>query len=232
VISKTNGIVINYVKYSESSIICKIFTQSHGIQSFLINGVRSKSKTSKNKIALFQPLTQLEIVMYYKQSKNLQRISEVKCINPCVEIPTVFAKSCIAIFMCEILQKVTVHQDADDLLFAFLVKQISTLECADKQYTPWIPIQFILGLCRVQGFLPSSMQEMKEQLQTNTSSGLGLPSIHAERAIHSLLVEDQIPSISSKERKNLFHYLLSYYQQAIGNLGDIKSLQVLKEMLD
>ena len=231
-LSKTNGIVINYVNYSESSIICKIFTQTHGIQSFLINGVRSKSKSSKNKIALFQPLTQLEIVMYYKESKNLQRISEVKCINPSVEIPTVFSKSCIAMFMCELLQKVIMHQDADELLFHFLVKQVFALECADKKQTPWIPLQFILGLCRVQGLLPSSMQEMKEQLQINTSSSVSILSIKAERAIHSLLVDNEIPNLGAIERKNLFHYLFSYYQQAIGTLGELKSLQVLKELLE
>lgn len=229
-LSKTNGIVINYVKYSETSIICKIFTQLYGIQSFLINGIRSKS--SKTKIALFQPLTQLEIVMYYKESRNLQRISEVKCINPCVEIPTVFSKSCIAMFMSEMLQKVTIHQDADESLFNFLVDQISELENAQKQHIPWIPIQFILGLCRVQGFLPLSIHEMRSQFEINSSFKNSQDySVVLEKSIHSLIVENKIPIINSDERKELFHYLLSYYQHIVGSVGEIKSLQILRELM-
>ena len=46
-IIKTEGIVINYIKYKESSIIIKILTEDYGFQSFLLNGVRSvRSKKS------------------------------------------------------------------------------------------------------------------------------------------------------------------------------------------
>ena len=42
---KTRGLVLSYIKYKETSIICKIFTESFGIQSYIINGIRnSKSK--------------------------------------------------------------------------------------------------------------------------------------------------------------------------------------------
>ena len=49
---KTKGIVLNFIKFKESSIICKIFTESFGLQSYIINGVRSSNK-SKN-MSLFQ----------------------------------------------------------------------------------------------------------------------------------------------------------------------------------
>jgi DNA repair protein RecO (recombination protein O) len=64
-LSKTQGIVINYVKYKESSIIAKIYTKEFGIQSYIENGVRSAR--AKNKIALFQPLTLLDLVIYHKE---------------------------------------------------------------------------------------------------------------------------------------------------------------------
>ena len=50
-IIKTNGIVLKYLKYKESSIICKIYTESHGLQSFIVNGVRS-TKSSQLSIYL------------------------------------------------------------------------------------------------------------------------------------------------------------------------------------
>ena len=44
-ITKTRGIVLNYIKYGDTSIICKIYTEQFGLQSYIINGIRnSKSK--------------------------------------------------------------------------------------------------------------------------------------------------------------------------------------------
>ena len=48
-IFKTRGIVFRFTKFQETSIIVTIFTELFGLQSYIVNGVRSKS--SKNKIA-------------------------------------------------------------------------------------------------------------------------------------------------------------------------------------
>ena len=42
----TNGICLHHYKYSESSVIVKIFTEKFGLKSYIIKGVRSKK--SKN----------------------------------------------------------------------------------------------------------------------------------------------------------------------------------------
>ena len=82
---KTKGIVIGYIPYRESSIIVKLYTENFGIQSYIENGVRSAK--GKNKIALFQPMTLLDVVVYHNDKKDLHRISEIKCTSPLVSIP-------------------------------------------------------------------------------------------------------------------------------------------------
>jgi len=77
---KTKGIVLNYIKYSDTSIIAKIYTEAFGLQSYIVNSVRSSK--AKNKIALFQPLTLLEMVVYHKNHQGLQRISEMRTAEP------------------------------------------------------------------------------------------------------------------------------------------------------
>jgi DNA repair protein RecO (recombination protein O) len=74
---KTKGIVIGFIKYGDTSIIAKVYTELYGMQTYIVNGVRSKS--SKNKIALFQPLTILDMVVYHKENRDIHRLSEVKC---------------------------------------------------------------------------------------------------------------------------------------------------------
>ena len=61
------GIVLNYIKYGDTSIICKIYTEQYGLQSYIINGVRNSK--SKN-IGLFQPLNILDMVVYYKKNSG------------------------------------------------------------------------------------------------------------------------------------------------------------------
>ena len=38
----TRGIVFNQVKYGETSIIARIYTEQSGLESFLIRGARSR----------------------------------------------------------------------------------------------------------------------------------------------------------------------------------------------
>ncbi|WP_373396659.1 recombination protein O N-terminal domain-containing protein [Algoriphagus halophilus] len=88
---KTSGIVLSYIRYKESSIICKVFTRELGLKSYLINGVRSQN--SKSKIALYQPMTLLDMVVYNKESTGLQRISEVKLTRANQLIPFDFNRT-------------------------------------------------------------------------------------------------------------------------------------------
>jgi len=69
-IEKTQGIALHYTKYSESSVIAKIFTKNFGLKSCIINGVRKKK--SKSKLGLLRPLTLLDIELYQnsKQGKK------------------------------------------------------------------------------------------------------------------------------------------------------------------
>ena len=51
---KSKGIALTYIKYGETSIISKIFTQELGLQSFIIKGARGKS--SKKRVVFLNHL--------------------------------------------------------------------------------------------------------------------------------------------------------------------------------
>jgi DNA repair protein RecO (recombination protein O) len=53
---KTKGIVLHTVKYSETSVIVKIYTEKLGLVSYIVNGVRSAKSTAK--ASMMRPLTQ------------------------------------------------------------------------------------------------------------------------------------------------------------------------------
>ena len=50
---KTRAIVLHCIKYSETSVIAKIYTEKLGMQSYMVKGVRAAK--SKSKAAMLQP---------------------------------------------------------------------------------------------------------------------------------------------------------------------------------
>ena len=55
-------------KYGEGSIIAKVFTEEHGLQSFNIK--RGRNKKAKNKISLLEKLSLLNISAKKKPNKD------------------------------------------------------------------------------------------------------------------------------------------------------------------
>ena len=100
---KTHGIVLRFVKYGETSIIATIYTEEFGLRSFIINGVRSSR--SKGKIALFEPLSILDLVIYHKEGRNINRLAEVKCLDPLNDLRSNIIKSSMGMFIVEVLNK-------------------------------------------------------------------------------------------------------------------------------
>jgi len=151
-IYNTRGIVLHHLKYSETSVIAKIYTELFGLQSYLINGVRSKKATIKANI--LQPLSLVDMVVYHKEKSRLQRIREVSGNPPFSSIPYDIAKSSIALFIAEILYKSIREEEANTNLFEFLFHSIHILDltagnCANFH------LLFMLQLTKHLGFYPN-----------------------------------------------------------------------------
>ena len=74
---KTKGIVLKTVKYGETSLVVTILTEIFGIQTYMVNGVRT-SKKSGSKAALYQPATMLDLEVYHNEMKAMNRIREAE----------------------------------------------------------------------------------------------------------------------------------------------------------
>ena len=127
---KTRGIVFKTTDYGESSVIVQVFTEKFGLQSYIINAVKKpKAKISQN---MLQPLHLLDMVVYHKNAGNVQRIAELKNSPVLQTIPYHVIKSCLAIFLNEVLYKAVRQQSADENLFDFV---FSAIEWLDHQTT-------------------------------------------------------------------------------------------------
>lgn len=228
-LQKTRGIALSYIRYRESSIIARVYTEEFGLQSYIVNGVRT-ARSKNNRIALFQPLTLLEMVVYYKNDRDLHRLSEVKTSHPFQSIPFEVGKSTIAIFVTDILNKVLKEEASSPVLYRFLIDSILFLEEAQTNFENF-HLTFLLKLSFFLGFGPESAREFESQLRENSYPFL--PDNEMETALNTMLRQPYGTPIklSRSARNELLDALVGYYQIHIDTIGEVKSLPVLREVL-
>jgi len=228
-LQKTRGIALSYIRYRETSIISRVYTEEFGLQSYIVNGVRS-AKSKSNRIALFQPLTLLDMVVYYKADRELHRLSEVKTSHPFQSLPFEVTKSTIALFVTEMLNKVLKEEAGSPTLFQFLVNAVLFLEEARTNYENF-HLSFLLKLSFFLGFGPESAREFEDQLREHSVPFL--PDEATEKALNSILRHPigTPVELSRVARNELLDALVAYYHVHIDSLGEVKSLPVLREVL-
>src|SRR5687768_11622626 len=101
---KTKGIVLKTIKYGETSLVVTIFTELFGIQTYMINGVRT-AKRPGAKAILYQPAAVLEMEVYHNEQKAMQRIKECTWSVVYQHILSHVVKNSIALYMVELLYK-------------------------------------------------------------------------------------------------------------------------------
>lgn len=225
---KTRAISLSFIKYKESSIIARCYTEEFGLQSYIVNGVRSAK--GKTKIALFQPLTLLDLVVYYKKEKNLHRISEMKCSEVLHHIPFEMKKSSIALFINEVLNKILVEESENETLFSFLHDSILILDYLSKNDENF-HLQFLFRLTSYLGLAPGTADNMLDQI--SIYDRITPDEMRRLEEIVNSKYGDDLPQLTHLHRNQILKHLLDFYSHHFDNMhyNEFKSLPVLREIL-
>lgn len=217
-LQKTRGIVFKYFKYRETSIIVKIFTEAFGMQTYIVNGVRSKS--AKSKIALYQPLTLLDLIVYHKESADINRIAEIRCRSPFQTLSTDIRKTAIAMFMAEILYKTVKEEGEVTILFEFIYNSIEILDNLEGDYENF-HLRFLLKLSKYLGFgmdspdfFGSFSNDEQQVLRTLLDSAYTTPV-----------------KITNESRRMILDHIIKFFQANVDSLKEINSIKILQEVL-
>ncbi len=151
---KIQGFVLQSVRYGDTSLIVKIFTQSSGVQSYMIKGVYGRS--ARNKVALFQQLNRLRFVTSgQSKGKALSYLKEVELDYVYQHIPFDIKKAAILMYVGELLSKTLTGQEQNEALYQFICNSMTWLDLVDSHYANF-PLYFTLELSRFLGFYPQS----------------------------------------------------------------------------
>jgi len=240
VIEKTRGIFLHAVKYSETSLIASIYTEAYGRQSFIINGARSKNSTVR--ASIFQPLYLLDLEIYYNAGREIHRIKNARIAFPYSTIPFDIRKSTQVLFLAEVIYKCLREEEPNIEVFDFIFHSLTLLDLTEAGISNF-HIWFLFKLTRFLGFSPSGDNaEISNFFDLQTASFVSHEPLHNQftdkhvTGLFSRLFEVDSSSIESlnytqNERRLVLEKLLEFYRIHLGNLGEFKSLEVLKEVL-
>ncbi len=147
----TKGIVFRSVKYSETSFITDIYTETKGLQHFIISGVRKAKSTTG--ASLFQPGSLVDIVAYYRDDKKMHRIKEARSAYPFREIPFSIHKTAVSVFISELCSKTVQESEPNSVVFQFLWDSYVYLDSTQESIAN-IPVSFMSKLATYLGFAP------------------------------------------------------------------------------
>ncbi len=238
-LEKTRGIVLHQIKYTDSGIVARMYTRKFGRQSFIIKGMRNR-KAGKH-IILFQPLFILDLEMNFRQTRELQNLKEFSVSFSPHDIHSDIRKSCIAIFLGEVLNAVIREESPNEELFDYIQSSIIYFENCSDGFANF-HISFLVGLSSFLGFEPAR-REGKHDSYFDLKEGafVNIPPVHGHYAdenvsevlslffIASFDTAGTIPMTGSL-RHQVLETLIDYYSLHLPGMAGIKSLDVLKEV--
>jgi len=234
---KTRGIVLNYIRYRETSIIARVYTERLGLQTYIVNGVRKAKPPGR--IALFQPFTLLDLVAYTSRQGGITRLSEFRCEQQFRSLPYDMRKSSVVLFLSEMVSRTVLEEEENEPLFNFLHDSILGFDQQESGFENFALI-FLLQLAAYLGFGVQTGSEITTQVAFATeaaniarSSGpAALRFQEFDQYFDELLHHPAHATVpNGRVRRELLDVLIRYYQLHVEKLGDIRSLDVLSEVL-
>ena len=238
-LEKTQCITLNPVKYSDSSVIARLYSREYGRISIMVKGVNSRKKGKHN--IIFQPFFILDLEIYYKASRELQMIKESTVAFAPHNIYSDVKKSCVAMFLGEVLTSILKEESPNVELFDFIKESIKYYDQSGDGFANF-HLAFLAGLSSFLGFEPCKKRN-DNQIFFDMKNGCfsEMPPVHGyyssveNSAILARIFASSFDSVKNitltgKQRNEILDDLLNYYNLHLSGLTSVKSLEVLKEI--
>ncbi len=235
-LAKSEGIVLQNIKYADKKVILKVFTKQHGLLTFY--AITGKAPTSKVKVASVLPLSIIELNFPFKQNKDVQQLHEANLIYVPDQIGRNYNKLAIAQFLNEVLIKCIKEHLPNEDLFEFITGTFKQLNESEEGFAN-AHIYFLLELSRYLGFEPHNNYS-SQNIYFDTREGkftpfavsypMGLSKEQSQLLTKVLSSESQQLLLNRNERNEVLESLLAIYKMHVAGFNDLKSFAVLKEL--
>lgn len=226
---KKTAIVLYLTRYTDKTSIIHLYTRDYGRLSCLANGLFFQK--SKLKRSFIYPLSVLNVVLVEKG--NLFRMKDAELAFQQQELFDDPIKRCMAMFLAEVLTRSLREADPDEALFDFLIYTIENLSVG-----PCIPdfhLYFLLGMSSYLGFEPNVEGDGDA---FDLENGIRCHPDPTNMYILDKQLSDLFFQLCKKEhvvmahldRQRLLDAVLLYYKLHLPSFGNVRSLDVLREL--
>ena len=234
----TPGLVLHTLRYSDSSVIAKIYTRTAGLQSFMVRGVGSRKKNRK--AALLQPLSMVEVTSRVKPGQ-MQTARDLRLHKAYTKLHMDVTKCSVALFLAEVLYRSLREEVKNESLYDFLEHACELLDSEENvgNFHLW----FLLRLSQFLGFQPHPGDE-EEISCFDFREGVfrNMPPLHGDfvenptaQAIRDILGMNFVGikgfAMSSEQRREVLDALLLYYRTHLPGMKEVKAHHVLQTVL-
>ena len=214
----SKGLVLKVFPYSNTSVICNVFTDHYGKLTFMIKGIR---KPKKPLLSILQPFNLVELQYYYKEDRGIQLIKEADIIISFEKLRNNFSTIIIGSMILNIINKIFEKEYPNDVIFRLTYKILNKL--SDINHTNKIYfIFFIFHLNKQLGFMPDIKKiknDMDDKLllflnQINTTNIDNISDI----------------DIDFDHLKKTYNFLIFFMKHHIHSMNNIKGLGEMEKI--
>ncbi|MEG0187091.1 DNA repair protein RecO [Algoriella sp.] len=235
-ILETKAIVLSSLKYGETSLIIRCFTQEFGLKSFIAKGVFSKKKRNTS---LYFPLS--EIDLSFQPKSNEQQLVFLKSAQASYYYESLHfhpIKSAIVFFLAEILNLVLKEESSNQEVYFYIEHSLKEFDQKKEDFADFHLI-FLLQLSHFLGFYPNLEQDgnlfdLENGFFSNSNSSINMlkagETVLFKKLLELSFTEDSKNTFNQPQRSLLLEILVKYYQIHTTNFKKPKSLQVLHEL--
>ena len=235
-ILETKAIVLSSLKYGDTSLIIRCYTQDFGLKSFIAKGVFTKKKRNTS---LYFPLA--EIDLSFQPKSNEQQLVFLKSAQTSYYYESLHfhpIKSAIVFFLAEILNLVLKEESSNQEVYFYIEHSLKEFDQKKEDFADFHLI-FLLQLSHFLGFYPNLEQDgnlfdLENGFFSNSNSSINMlkasETVLFKKLLELNFTEDSKNTFNQPQRSLLLEILVKYYQIHTTNFKKPKSLQVLHEL--
>ena len=237
---KIQGIVLQSIRYGDTSLIVKVLTRNYGLRSYMVKGAFNRG--SSQRAALFQNLHFIQYVEVGRPNKGtLHYMKDVQLSLVYHSIPLEMNKSAILMYVSELLTKTLTEEAPNTTLFDFVHQSMQWLDLVEEGYANF-PLYFTLELTRLLGFYPKTNHQQEwcfDMMEGSFAHDYPLHPYYFDASDAYLLASlldlgideaCRLP-MSTQQRRAMLNGLITFMRLHAPVMNDFHSHEVLQTVL-
>lgn len=238
---KTQGIVLQSLRYGDTSLIVKVYTRESGLKSYMVKGAFNRN--AKNRVALFQNLHLINYVEVGNlRQSSLGYLKDVQLKTVYHSLPYVMNKSAIMMYVSELLSKTLTEPEANPSLYDFIEQSLLWLDLVEADYANF-PLYFTLELTRHLGFYPKTNYTQGfcfDMMEGHFAHDYPVHPYYFDAenaALLSRLLDNSIDeacriSLNARRRREMLDGIITFMRLHAPVMKGFKSHEVLRSVLE